>query len=554
MTGPESPTHANSAEPARMIDGKYEVVREVARDDNVTVLDVQAGTGSMRRVAWFDIANPTDRKRFYAYRSGLRTIAPAGLTDIVARPGAYYAVWQPVNGIPLTDVLGQSVKKQETIEAVEHLAEQLAEHGFALPDADIVLEGDEPNISYLRPAPVERRAEDIQALNAGTLSALNGGRIRKKRKPAEPGAWLVFVPGLLFLGAAIYMFTQMANIYLNPPMHTVPDVSGKPAKEAAEAMAQQNFRIEFDYDDTVNVPIGAVIRQDPGAGTSLSIDRSVTLVVNRPNLKEVPVVENQTPKLAKDSLSETSFTIGNTLKVDGTVTKTPKGRIIAQIPAGKAKAQRGRAIQVLVSTGVAGKMTYVPPLRGMSFEQARENARAAGLVVTKYTRRPSNKGENIVLEQKPEPFVLVEENSGVTLVLSQARYSAPATPTDNIPLPPPPAPDPQLPKDNNDEQPLDTPLDPPTSPGVEPPELPSNLNNDSLVTRPVTFKYVFPADLPDGKYTAFVQDADGERMIMESTDANRLRGLQANSTETVRGNAVFVIRANGAEYERFNAE
>lgn len=554
MTGPESPTQADNATTAHMIDGKYEVVREVLRDNNVTVLDVRAGTGSMRRVAWFDIANPADRKRFYAYRSGLRAIAPTGLTDIVARPGAYYAVWQPVNGTPLTDLLSQSVKKQESIEAVERLAEQLAEHGFALPDADIVIEADEPNISYLRPPPIERKAEDIQALNSGTLSALNGGRIRKKRKPAEPGAWLLFVPGLLFLGAAIYMFTQTSNIYLNPPMHTIPDVTGKPAKEAADIVAKQNFQIEYDYDDTVSVPLGAVIRQDPGAGTSLSIGRSVTLVINRPNLREVPIVENLTTKLAKDNLSETSFVIGKAIPVDGTVTKTPKGRIIAQIPAGKAKAQRGKSLQVLVSTGIKGKMTYVPPLLGMSFEQARENARAAGLVVTKYSRKPSNKGENIVLEQKPEPFVLVEENSGVTLVISQARYAAPATPTGNIPLPPPPAPDPQLPEDENGDQPLNTPLNPPVSPGAEPPELPSNFSQDPLVTRPITFKYVFPADLPEGKYTAFVQDADGERMIMEATEASRLRGFQANSTETVRGNAVFVIRANGAEYDRFDAE
>lgn len=69
-------------------------------------------------------------------------------------------------GIPLEGVLAQPKKRQETVDNVRTLAARLAEHGYALTDADIVVDGDEPRLAYLRALQLPRTPEDIAARNA----------------------------------------------------------------------------------------------------------------------------------------------------------------------------------------------------------------------------------------------------------------------------------------------------------------------------------------------------------------------------------------------------
>ena len=47
-----------------------------------------------------------------------------------------------------------------------------------------------------------------------------------------------------------------------------------------------------------------------------------------------------------------------------------------------------------------------------------------------------------------------------------------------------------------------------------------------------------------------VSDANGERQILQPTDASQLAGRNANSSEplNVVGDAVFIVRRDGADY------
>ena len=110
----------------KVIDGKYEVLREVSVQGPVTLSEVRAAEGVTRQVAWFNVATPADRQAFHAYRTALRALSPAGLTDVVARPGAFYAVWQPVTGQPLEAALAHKGVPQDLVENVQALAGALA--------------------------------------------------------------------------------------------------------------------------------------------------------------------------------------------------------------------------------------------------------------------------------------------------------------------------------------------------------------------------------------------------------------------------------------------
>lgn len=559
-----------------VIDGKYEVVRELSREGHVTLSEVRAGEGVTRRVAWFDVASPAARQGFHAYRAVLRAVNPAGLTDVVARPGAYYAVWQPVSGTPLEEVAAQPRKDEEVVQGVQALAGALAEHGYALPDADVLIDGREVRVAYLRPAPPERTPEEVQRLNAAALAPLSGGRIRRRR---QPGAWLTFVPGLLFLGGAVYLGAQAAQVYLNPPVREVAAVTGQPGQQAARALTDAGFRVEYTLGDASGVDVGAVIRQDPAAGTNLPVGRLVTLTVNNPPSVPVPRLEELSLTQARAALRDGALVPGKIIRADGTLTKTPEGRVIAQVPEAGTTIERGQPVSLIVSTGVRGKETYLPNLTGLEYEDARETVRLAGLVVTRVVQQPSDAAENTILDQTPAPYVRVAVGGPVTLTVASARYSPPAEPAGSLPLPPPPAP-PEPEEEETEEPPTggtapteqpsepapDTPtpeapaetpapVTPPESVPQEPaPAEPEAAEPEAVpdATRTVNFRYEFPADLPAGTYTISVRDADGERQVDGPYSGADLAGAVAESDPadplSVRGDAVIVIRRDGEEY------
>lgn len=594
---------------ATLIDGKYQVVRELSREGHVTLSEVLAAEGGVtRRVAWFDVASPAARQGFHTYRAALRAADPAGLTDVVARPGAYYAVWQPVTGTPLEEVAAQPVKQEETVEALQALAARLAEHGYALPDADVLVDGREVRVAYLRPAPEGRTPEEVVRLNAQALAPFVGGRVRRRR---QPGVWLTFVPGLLFLGGAGYLGAQASQIYLNPPVREVVGVIGKPARDAAQRLVSGGFRVEYTMGEASGVPIGSVIRQEPAAGTNLPAGRLVTLTVNNPPSLAVPRLEELTVDQARAALRDVSLTLDKTvLTVDGSLTKTPKGRIIAQVPESGSTTQRGQPVQVIVSSGVRSKETFLADLTGLNYEAAREHVRVAGLVVTRVVQQPSDAPENTVIEQKPAAYARVPVGGPVVLTVAVARYTPPSQPAGSLPLPPPPVPvvpeepateepqqgtptnveqteptqngesqaqEPQTSPEESTEQSSagpdeggqsatepaqqpEAPTDPPgeeatsqapdtsstgTSTDVEPPATPPA---SDAAPRTISLRYQFPADLPEGTYSIFVRDADGEREVRGNLSSADLAGNIAEGEETARGDATFIIRRDGEDY------
>ncbi|UBV43465.1 PASTA domain-containing protein [Deinococcus taeanensis] len=535
----------------RVIDGKYEVLRELAVQGPVTLSEVRAAEGVTRQVAWFTVNTPADRQAFHAYRTALRALSPAGLTDVVARPGAFYAVWQPVAGQPLEAALAQKVKSQELVENVQRLTAALAEQGYALEDAQVVVDATEPRVAYLTPLPEARTPEDIAVRNARTLAPLKGGRVKKRR---EPGAWLTFVPGLLLLGGAVYLGAQAAQIYLNPPVRPVVTVTGQTAKQAAKALTDAGFRVEYSEGQAAGRPIGSIIRQDPEGGTTLPVGRLVTLTVNNPPAIEVPRLEEMTPAQARDALKGSAMSVGKVVKVDGTLTGTAEGRIVAQLPEAGSNAQQGQAVQLMVSSGVSGRKTWLPILTGFTYDQALQYARAAGLVVTSVARQPSDKKEGTVLEQTPAPFVLVEVGSPVKLTVAAARYSAPSRPAGALPVPPPPEPDPE--PEPAETAPTDTSAGTaetgaatPGTQGTTGAEIPPTPSVPAPTdARGVSLNYTFPTDLPEGTYTLAVRDDNGERALELNADAASLAGQAVSTTVTVQGEAVFIIRRDGQDF------
>ncbi|GAA4023014.1 PASTA domain-containing protein [Deinococcus rubellus] len=592
------------------IDGKYEVVEERSQSGGQTIYSVRADAlpgaevGELLRLSWFEVAAPDERNAFHRYRTALKALAPAGLADVVARPGAYYAVWREVPGTPLAAFQMQPVKNEAALSALRDLAARLAVQGFALMDADIVMDGDTPQIAFLTPA--TRTPQEAESLSAAALTPINQGKVRRQRPPRSVWTW---IPGLACLVGAAYFGAQAAQIYLNPPVADVPAVLGQPAQAAADRLATLGYRVQYAEGDERGAALGAVIAQEPGGGSTLHLGRLITLTVNNPPTLTVPRLEEQTLDQAKAALGENFLKLGSVSSVDGALSGTPKGRVVAQLPAPGAVIRRGQSVRLLISTGVSVQQTWLPDLRGLPFDDARDLVRRAGLTVTTVKPESSDSAQNTVLRQSPAAFTKVDSGSPVTLVVAQTRYQAPVVSPPPLPVPPlplPPAlptPDqtpgsggvdsgspaaqpefaPTTPGDTSPATPVpstptpstptgsppatstpvvpatpvpETPTTPPpTSPTPATPESPTSTTPAApppTAVRTVPMTYTFPGNLPDGTTEIVVRDEDGERVILPATDSAQLRGAVARRDDvSVRGNYTFTVRVNGQDYATF---
>ncbi|AFZ68375.1 PASTA domain-containing protein [Deinococcus peraridilitoris] len=561
------------------IDGKYEELRELERSGAETLLEVttvptaaEPGTtqGELLRLGWFDVSTPSARADFHRYRSALKVLAPLGLIDVVARPGAYYSLWRPLEGTPLGDLLQAPSRDPDTVDAVRELAAALSEQGYALSDAEIVVREGKPHIARL--APVNRTPEEAAALNAQTLQTLAGGRLRRRSRPKARRRLTILgiLPGLLCLAGAAYLAPRAAQIYLNPPVHSVPDVMGQEPQSAAKTLVEQGYRVAFADGESDSEKLGSVIGQSPKQGSSLNAGRLVTLTVNNPPPLTVPKVEELTLAQARAALNEVRLRVGAVLTVDGGATDTPKGRVIAQVPEAGATIARGQQVRLLVSGGVTPQQTWLPDLRGLSAEDARDLVRKAGLVVTKFETQTSGAPENSVLAQSPAPYQKVGVGTAVVLTIARAPVANPVEAVPSLPLAPAPAqPEPVQPEPPAPEPPAalpDEPALPQPSPEPSPaeqtppaqasPPPPVNAPGEgsaaeTAAKRTVQISYTFPADLPSGNVEIFVRDADGERVVLGAQPTATVAGNRAEGPVEVRGEARFSVRVDGQEIDSF---
>jgi hypothetical protein len=121
------------------LDGKYEILRELEITDARKVLEVRHPDGRVVRLDWFNITDPKSRASFHRYRSVVRNSGSSLLLDAVARPGAYYSVWSPSNAQEAIAWLNAHPRDEGFRRALDELALLLAEYGFALSDARVLV-------------------------------------------------------------------------------------------------------------------------------------------------------------------------------------------------------------------------------------------------------------------------------------------------------------------------------------------------------------------------------------------------------------------------------
>jgi beta-lactam-binding protein with PASTA domain len=420
------------------------------------------------------------------------------------------------------------------------------------------------------------------------LAGMGGATVAAMPKPVPRRLtiWGV-LPGLLLLAAAVYLGIGVTQRFLEPPVVTVPDLVGKPVEQVGKLLADARLfpRIEY-YSDQTKVR-GIVLRQNPAGGVSLTEGRVVEITVNKPRPLIVPNVSGRSEQDARFSLKEIGLNVSRVVKIPIADT-TSRGLVLGQNPPPDSEAVKGQGVTLLIGGNrpEAGK-TFLPDLRGLSFEDAKFVLSKSGLTLVEVRQKDAKLPPNIVLEQTPAPYTSVTLDGEATLVVSSVPDALtpvrPAPPVKRRPVivtppvqqqptvPTPTTPD--APTSSSPQQEVQNVPDPATEQPAIPipqettptPEQPVTVTPEQPVTVPTpsdppavqstaearTVDYSFTVPSENSTYKVFIKviDDDGERFALNETDVPASFVLQ-NSSLSVRGSATIILFVDGVETQR----
>jgi beta-lactam-binding protein with PASTA domain len=398
------------------------------------------------------------------------------------------------------------------------------------------------------------------------------------------------LPGLLLLAAAVYLGIGATQRFLEPPVVTVPDLVGKPVEQVGKLLADARLfpRIEY-YSDQTKVR-GIVLRQNPAGGVSLTEGRVVEITVNKPRPLIVPNIAGRSEQDARFSLKEIGLNVSRVVKIPISDTAS-RGLVLGQNPPPDSEAVKGQGVILLIGGNrpEAGK-TFLPDLRGLSFEDAKFVLSKSGLTLVEVRQKDAKLPPNTVLEQTPAPYTSVTLDGEATLVVSTVPdaltpvrpappvrrrpvittppvQQQPTTPTTTTPDPPtgssptqqvqnvpdpviaaPATPDPGQETTPTPEQPVTV------TPTDQPVITPSETQPDAPVAQPVAeqrtvaYSFTVPGDRIAKVFIKVIDD-DGERFVVNETDVPSGFVLQ-DTAVSVRGTATFLLFVDGVETER----
>ena len=167
-----------------------------------------------------------------------------------------------------------------------------------------------------------------------------------------------------------------------PERYEVPDLTGRTADQARASLDSRHLTLGTTseaYDD--EVPAGEIVSTSPAAGTEVTRDAQVSLVISRgPEPVAVPTVTGQGAEAATGAIEGAGLKA--TRADDAYSTTVPKGSVISQSPS-SGTLLPGETVTITVSKGP--EMVAVPSVEGLSRSAATSKLQAAGFKVSVQT-------------------------------------------------------------------------------------------------------------------------------------------------------------------------
>jgi beta-lactam-binding protein with PASTA domain len=202
--------------------------------------------------------------------------------------------------------------------------------------------------------------------------------------------WVNLLVAISIAAIAFFITLQMLGVITNNGKYLkVPSVVGKNTTEAIKILESQGFDVLIQdsvYTDTAKK--GIVLKQIPEQSSTVKINRTVILTVNRVTLPlvDMPALQGKSLNFALEMLKRSHLKLGDTIfKPD-----FMRGSVIDQIFKGDkitsgTKLPWGSYVDLVIGSGLQGDAIMVPDLVGMTYEEAKiildENGIILGAVI-----------------------------------------------------------------------------------------------------------------------------------------------------------------------------
>jgi serine/threonine-protein kinase len=226
---------------------------------------------------------------------------------------------------------------------------------------------------------------------------------------------LIWLLVLLLLALGVIAYFLFSS--LSAGSVTVPNVVGKTSTAATQTLQADHLAVGTTTFRTSNTAKGLVISTNPGAGTSVSRDSKVNLVISDgPNIPTVQVPNVVGKQLAPAEQALTAANLNYRVVFNNNSTQ-PVGTVLSQDPAGGSSVKANVRVVLTVSGNQVS--VSVPDVIGQSPATAGSLLSQKGLNVGSQSSACSSQvGSGLVASQNPGPNVTVQPNTPVNLVIS----------------------------------------------------------------------------------------------------------------------------------------
>ena len=219
---------------------------------------------------------------------------------------------------------------------------------------------------------------------------------------------------LLFFAAAMRVALKTRDV-------VVPQLAGKAVNDASKLLAADGLTLKVEEPRRIDatVPAGAVITQDPSAGTRTRRERSVKVWVSSgARATTVPALVGESQRAAQLRAQEDGLQLASIDEIRSN--DYAADTIVAQNPAAQQTLPSGTQLSVLVNRTEQGATYVMPDLIGVNGDRAADLLRTHGFRVAVVGDRPyPGVPGGIVLRQNPQGGFRVAPGDPISLEVSR---------------------------------------------------------------------------------------------------------------------------------------
>lgn len=132
-----------------------------------------------------------------------------------------------------------------------------------------------------------------------------------------------------------------------PPPFKLPQLTNTDPEAAKATLESAGLKVVFTYEGSLSIPKGVVIRSEPVADASVRSGDTVTLVVSRGEVVEVPDLRGtENIDVVQDRLDAIGLTLGNVTEEDDPTGGVPPGAVLGQEPPAGRLVEKGTPIDI----------------------------------------------------------------------------------------------------------------------------------------------------------------------------------------------------------------